>query len=155
MKYSITTTLSFFFFTVLLCFTSCTMECDDSDGTVASNDNDDKCVVEPIDDFVGEWEGTFDQYNFTEYPMIMDIQETIDCEFFGELRWPTLDNSITTMEGYFRNDSLFFTETQLLQGSNIVLNGAYIATYERNTISGIWNYPNNGAEGGNFSITKN
>ena len=133
----------------LLVFSSCSSDCDDKE------DSENSCVQKPIENFIGVWEGTFDQYNLSEYPMIMEFNEVEVCNFYGELRWPTLNNSITKMEGYFRNDSLFFTETELTQGSNIILDGAYIATCFDNTIEGIWNYPNNGAEGGNFRITKN
>lgn len=132
---------------ICICLFSCQKECDHNE------ENSSPCNVE-YNKLAGDWIGTFDQYNLTEYEMLMFVEESSDeCQFSGRLQWPSLNNSITTMEGYFENDSIFFTETEILQGSNIVLNGLYKAVFEsETTITGTWDYPNGGAEGGSFKI---
>jgi hypothetical protein len=104
----------------------------------------------------GEWAGEFDQYNYGRYPMFMNVDRVEGCRFYGILRWPTLRNSITTMEGYFKNDTLFWTEPSLIQGSNIILDGDYIAPFtSKNRLDGSWYFPNQPTrEGGVFSISK-
>ena len=104
----------------------------------------------------GEWTGEFDQYNYGVYPMLMNVNNVEGCRFDGLLGWPELRNSVTTMEDFFRNDTLFWTEPTLLQGSNIVLNGLYVVPFSaRDTLNGYWYYPNQPIqEGGVFSITK-
>jgi len=104
----------------------------------------------------GKWEGSFDQYNSHEYPMVMEVDEINGNEFSGTLGWPTLRNSITTMEGYLRNDTIYWTEPALLQGSGILLNGHYVSIFSSTRkIDGFYYMPNNkNLEGGAFSITK-
>ena len=112
------------------------------------------CSQETIRTLLGTWEGEFDQFNFGQYPMILEVEMIDECNFSGKHRWTTLQNSVTTMEGFMRNDTLFWTEPELLQGSNIVLNGNYVAVFsDENTLSGSWTYPNGGL-GGTFAISK-
>ena len=120
-------------------------------------DNDDleelTCVN--LEFMKGVWVGEFDQYNYGAYPMIMDVRSVEGCRFYGLLRWPTLRNSITTMEGFYRNDTLFWTEPTLLQGSDIILNGLYVVPFSKETFNGHWYYPDEPTrEGGSFSISK-
>ena len=101
------------------------------------------------------FEGTFDQFNYGTYPMIMEITSVDGLEFNGILHWPTLGDSKTKFRGNIDSvtNKIWFTEYEQIQGSsNIVLNGDYYADIESQTLSGYWNWPN-GGKGGTFSIT--
>ncbi|MFC5047652.1 hypothetical protein ACFSTE_06040 [Aquimarina hainanensis] len=104
----------------------------------------------------GEWIGEFHQYNYGKYPMIMIVKNVDGCHFSGELYWPTLRNSVTVMEGHFKNNMLFWTEPHLISGSNIVLNGEYTVPFSNEKeLSGNWYYPNQpSSEGGVFTISQ-
>ena len=110
---------------------------------------------EPIKNqhILGEWKGTYTQYSYGSYPMIMKISNIVIDNFSGTIHWPTLRNSITTCEGFIKDESLQWTEPTLLQGSNIVLNGIYKAKLlEKDYMSGKWYAPGNGFEGGQFEL---
>lgn len=126
--------------------------CDDEDVFGAPGEGNGK----DLQFLTGEWSGEFNQDNFGIYPMEMEVQEVDGQEFSGELRWPTLGNSITTMEGSFRNDTLFWTEPVLLQGYGIVLNGQYIVPFvSEDELSGEWFYRNQPENsGGSFTVRK-
>jgi len=101
------------------------------------------------------FEGTFDQFNYGTYPMIMEIISVDGLEFNGILHWPTLGDSKTKFRGNIDSvtNKIWFTEYEQIQGSsNIVLKGDYYADLEGQTLSGYWNWPN-GVKGGTFSIT--
>jgi hypothetical protein len=104
----------------------------------------------------GKWEGSFDQYSSYEYPMVMEVTEIDGCNFSGFLEWPTLRNSITTMEGYHRNDTIYWTEPELLQGSGILLDGHYVSIFSSTrTINGFYYMPKNiNMEVGAFTLSK-
>jgi hypothetical protein len=138
---------SFLFFAILAL---CTLGCEDDDIFSPPGSGKD------LQFLIGEWSGEFDQDGFGVYPMEMEVTQVNDQSFSGELRWPSLRNSITTMEGFFRNDTLFWTETELLQGSGIVLDGNYIVPFrEEEELTGSWFYPNQPENsGGTFTITK-
>lgn len=100
------------------------------------------------------FEGTFNQFNYGIYPMIMEIKSVDGLEFNGILHWPTLGNSKTKFKGKIDSilNQIWFTEYEQIQGSvTIVLNGNYYAELKDNTLSGYWNWPN-GVKGGLFSI---
>lgn len=126
------------------------------------------------------WEGTFDQYDYKEYPMVLHIEQVEGMRFSGKLHWPTLRNSITVMRGEFvesfgdfveqskwryvgdlnsENGGVWmkFTETELIQGSNIVLNGWYYAyAQDNNTMRGVFFSSEEAAEPiGDFTIFLN
>jgi hypothetical protein len=100
------------------------------------------------------FEGTFNQYNYGRYPMIMEITAVDGLEFKGILHWPKLGDSKTKFRGKIDSslNQIWFTEYEQIQGSSIiVLNGDYYAEIEDNSLSGYWNWPS-GAKGGVFSI---
>jgi uncharacterized protein YvpB len=105
---------------------------------------------------LGRWEGTFNQYSYgiyTSYPMIMNISRIEGNNFYGTLHWPTLRDSITTCEGYIEGDTLQWTEPQLIQGSNIILNGIYKARFvNEDELVGNWYIPEKGIDGGRFNL---
>lgn len=138
---------SFLFLAILAL---CTLGCEDDDIFSPPGSGKD------LQFLIGEWSGEFDQDGFGVYPMEMEVTEVDGLNFAGQLRWPSLSNSVTTMEGFLRNDTLFWTETELLQGSGIVLNGDYIVPFEsEDELSGEWFYPNQPTNaGGIFTITK-
>ncbi|MCQ1537039.1 hypothetical protein FTO70_15445 [Methanosarcina sp. KYL-1] len=100
-------------------------------------------------------EGTFDQYNYGSYPMIMEVTDVDGLEFSGILYWPDLGDSKTKFTGTIdpNLNQAWFTEYEQIQGSSsIVLNGDYYAELKGDTLSGYWNWPN-GGEGGTFWIS--
>ena len=102
----------------------------------------------------GTWTGKFDQNNFGNYPMVMEVQKVDGCNFSGILKWPTLRNSVTTMKGSLKDGKLVWTETSLLQGSGIILNGQYVVPLTgKDKLSGEWFQPN-GKKDGTFTISK-
>ena len=102
---------------------------------------------------LGKWKGSHDQYSYGSYPMVMDISRIEGNNFYGTLHWPTLRDSITTCEGHIEGDTLQWTEPQLLQGSNILLNGIFEARFiSEDELVGNWYRPDNGIEGSRFNI---
>jgi hypothetical protein len=101
------------------------------------------------------FEGTFNQFNYGTYPMIMEITAVDGLDFNGILHWPTLGDSKTKFKGKIDSilNQIWFTEYEQIQGSvQIVLNGNYYAELQDNTLNGYWNWPS-GVKGGTFSIT--
>lgn len=101
-------------------------------------------------------EGTFNQYRHGSYPMIMEVTDVNGNEFSGLLHWPTLKDSKTKFRGTidFEQNKVWFTEYELIQGSNIVLDGNYYAELTGSTLSGYWIWPSGKEDGSNFLIKK-
>ncbi len=100
------------------------------------------------------FEGPFDDYDYGTYPMRMEVTDVNGNEFSGILHWTTLRDSKTKFRGTIDSEQnkVWFTEYELIQGSNIVLNGNYYAELTGSTLSGYWNLPS-GRTRGTFSIS--
>lgn len=104
----------------------------------------------------GSWAGQFDQPGFDLYLMFMEVENIDACNFTGRLRWPSY-GIITKMEGYLSDNTLYWTETEVIEGneSGIILNGTYISDYDSSgTLEGNWYYPEDDSYGGSFIIYK-
>lgn len=123
------------------------------------------------------YKGSFDQYNYKMYEMVFHIEQIRGNEFSGKLHWPSLRNSITQVEGEFVEDFgdilqqskwsyiedfdidkngiwMMFTETQILQGSNIETSNLYLARLrDDGTMEGVYFSNNQRSQpGGDFTI---
>ena len=110
--------------------------------------------------------------------MVLQIEDVSGATFAGYVKWPSLKNSTTSMNGRFVDDFgdfveqskwqyvkgfgtvesgewVIFTETDLIQGGNITLNGLYYAhAGEDGTMNGVWFADSERSEpGGSFTIT--
>lgn len=133
------------------------------------NDSISSCLDDGEPCFLlGRWEGLFDQYScslFEEYPMVVEIETVNQDSFSGRIIWPTL-NSETAMNGYLDidNNKIFFYETSLLGGNEVVLNGVYESTIiDCENLKGFWyvnelqdncSDPQTLIDGGNYEIQK-
>lgn len=112
---------------------------------------------EDLSFLLGTWQGNFLQISINlEYPIILEVDQIDGSTFSGTITYPTFSNSITRMEGFCRNDSIIFSEVELLQGSNILLNGTYIVPPSgvgNTTLSGSWFFPDSDVLGGIFALT--
>jgi hypothetical protein len=132
-------------------------------------------VVSQSDVAAGQiWLGIF--YEPPDYEMILSIEAVTNRNFSGFLRWPTLRNSITSMHGEVVQDFgdfveqskwefidgfdtatggiwLKFTETSIVQGSGITLNGWYYAHIDdADVMRGVWFRPGASEPRGRFEI---
>ena len=97
----------------------------------------------PTDDMVASqtvWKGKCSQSGYESYPMIMYVRERKGGQINGILHWPTLRNSKTKFKGKIKDDSVSFTEYELIQGSGISLPTLYEAKIVDDLISGTWTY---------------
>lgn len=108
-----------------------------------------------------EWNGTAVQNRHQNYSMDLQIERLSGVSFSGQISWPDLRNSITEINGeivsnfgdlaekskwklvpnFDSNNSLQclnFTDSRLVQGSGIVLNGKYYACIEDGIMKGIY-----------------
>lgn len=97
----------------------------------------------PAEDIVASqtvWKGKCSQSGYEPYPMIMYVRGRKGNEISGILHWPTLRNSKTKFKGKIKDDSVSFTEYELIQGSGIALPTLYEAKIVDDLISGTWTY---------------
>lgn len=123
-------------------------------------------VVEPAQpdvapDITGLYLGMFHRDSggaSASYPVVLSVSSDRMRRITGTLHWPTLQNSITRIEG---KDAfaLAWTETELIQGGGVVLNGRYVASLKKDppgALEGRWSPPANaegqGREGGTFVL---
>lgn len=94
----------------------------------------------------GVWVGTFrqsDPHRLLVYPMRLEVDvvkgPAWDQTYHGSLHWKRLQDSVTVMKGNRNRLNLHFTETRLVRGQDIVLEGHYRATFrDPDTLEGIW-----------------
>jgi hypothetical protein len=96
-----------------------------------------------------EWKGKCSQSGYDPYPMIMYVLTRKNNEITGILHWPTLRNSKSKFKGKIKDDSITFTEYELIQGSGISIPTVYEGKVVDDLISGIWIY---GDERGTFYV---
>lgn len=87
-----------------------------------------------------KWEGKCSQSGYDPYPMIMYVRERKNNELSGILHWPTLRNSKTKFKGRIKDESISFTEYELIQGSDIAMPTVYEGKVVDDFISGTWTY---------------
>ena len=82
------------------------------------------------------WQGTFVQYEWGAYPMILFISSRTGDAFEGMTWYPTLDNGLLTISGQIKPDGVItFTEEEVIHG--MVISGCiYTASLEGNTLEG-------------------
>ncbi len=104
------------------------------------------------------WQGTFVQYGWGAYPMILFISSSTGDAFEGMTWYPTLDNGLLTVSGQIKPDGVItFTEEELIRGEGsegfrrgVVSGGQYTANLEGNTLEGLSFY--NNIEVGHFVL---
>lgn len=93
----------------------------------------------------GVWLGEFRQYDpgrFWSYPMRLEVDEDAGGRVSGTIHWTSLSDSVTTFQGTRDGTLLRFTEPTLIQGKDIVLGGAYLASFRNpDLLEGTWAYP--------------
>ena len=100
----------------------------------------DKASAEDMVSSQTAWEGKCSQSGYEPYPMIMYVLERKNNEISGILHWPTLRNSKTRFKGKITDDSISFTEYELIQGSGIAMPTLYQGKVISDFISGTWTY---------------
>ncbi len=127
-----------------------------------------------------EWEGTFDQFNYGTYPMVMRVESLDGMAFTALTSWPTLRNSVTAVEGLLVEDfsdfvqqtrwrlvptyraddpaqtCVTFSDRELVQGSGISLDNLYLAclTESGESMQGVYfSNPDSGDPSGSFELT--
>lgn len=107
------------------------------------------------------WKGRATQNRSQNYSMDLYVEKVSGRNFFGKIHWPQLRNSITAIDGEIVSDfgdiveqsrwklvpgfdinkspqCLTFTDTQLIQGSGIYLNGKYYACIQSGAMQGAY-----------------
>ena len=91
------------------------------------------------------WQGTYDQYEWGAYPMILFISSRTGDAFEGMTWYPTLDNGLLTISGQIKPDGVItFTEDEVIRSSyiegvrgGVLSGGQYTANLEENTLEGL------------------
>jgi len=93
----------------------------------------------------GNWSGTFYQDNVQRgYPMELAV-EPAPSGFSVKLTWPTLNGSQTVGSGHEEKGHIYWTETKLVSGANIALDGRYIAAFlDDHTLAGRYEHDYDG-----------
>ncbi|HPG74536.1 MAG TPA: hypothetical protein PLM49_09630 [Bacteroidales bacterium] len=131
---------------------------------------DESNVSSPYSNLTGLWLGEFKQYSCgvnSSYPMkleILSVNENLLTGFFVWEGVPYAPDSRTIMSGEIVDGKLMLTESEIVSGSNIVLNGIYEISLENaDEMHGIWRLQNlegpckdsNAlSNGGSFELTK-
>ena len=85
------------------------------------------------------WQGTFDQFGWQAYPMILFISWRVGDAFEGMTWYPTVGNGLLTISGQIKPDGVItFTEEEVIQGSTrgVLSGGRYTASLEGNILEG-------------------
>jgi len=120
-----------------------------------------------LNDLKGRWEGTLDQFshdNEGTFRVLLDIEPEHDGEFTGTMQWPDFNACQTRIEGHLQGTLLQWTETDFIEGDDVVLHGLYVANLANdNEIRGEWmdpqqtiypGGPNYGTPGATFLFTR-
>src|SRR5262249_7113024 len=82
----------------------------------------------PMSDINGKWFGTIDQISHdTEgtFPVELTIDTISADEFTGTMDWPASNGCQTRVQGFIDGDLIKWTETEYIEGDDVVLYGLY------------------------------
>ncbi len=119
-----------------------------------------------IAELTGKWQGTFHQ-NSHEHsetvPMVLTVEHVTNQEFSGTINWPE-NKCKTAIHGNLEGKTLKFTETNYIEGDDVVLDGLYVGKFSGSKkLTGNWmdpkhtiypKGPNYGVSGGSFELSK-
>jgi len=126
------------------------------------------------------WEGDYHQVGYAKpYPMKLHIEKLDEFTIRGKVNWPSINNTIANMSGkvikrpikdfveqvkwniideYVNHEDgilIKFTETSIITGKGIDLNGAFYCNLTLNgEIKGHWFGNGSSTSGGRFTLTK-
>lgn len=107
---------------------------------------------------IGEWSGEMKQYSYNiyaSYPVVMRISSVEGCSFTGDIIYPSHKDGLTRIKGQIAGDSIFWTEHQVVQGENLVLDGLFLVNLtDKSELTGKWYTPTTMQEGGSFYLRK-
>lgn len=98
-----------------------------------------------MSDIKGKWSGTLDQFSNDidgSFPIELIVEVNSGNEFSGTMHWPTFGGCRTRVQGMCDGELIKWTETEYLEGEEVVLYGLYVATFKAgNEIAGDWMDP--------------
>jgi hypothetical protein len=115
----------------------------------------------------GKWSGTLEQFSHDidgSFPVELTVEAISGGDFTGTMYWPTFNGCRTRVQGQFVGQLIKWTETEYLQGDEVVLYGLYVAKFKAdNEITGEWmdpkhtidpNGPKFGVPGARFTLRR-
>jgi hypothetical protein len=98
-----------------------------------------------MSDIKGKWSGTLDQFSHDikgSFAVELTVEAISGNEFTGTMDWPTFNGCRTRVQGMFDGELIKWTETEYLEGDDVVLYGFYVAKFKANDeIAGDWMDP--------------
>lgn len=105
----------------------------------------------------GSWHGTFTQKDVGSYPMTIEFSVFEGNKFRGRMIWPSkrFDSTITQYTGYLKQENLVWSDSSFIKkNSEYVINGRYVAEYDKDTLKGRYFNPGSDQQTGTFTLVK-